>query len=75
VLKLRYLKVGVLRNPATSIPGPPSGTARPSLPACACAGSWQVAQDCRPEADRLGSKNIFLPSAAAGESEGAVDAA
>jgi hypothetical protein len=31
------------------------------------AGTWQVAHDCRPEADKLVSKNSALPATAAGE--------
>jgi len=52
---------------------PPAGTTTSGLPvACACAGSWQVAHDICPDADRLASLKIFSPSAAAGLSaEGA----
>src|SRR5258708_4343949 len=50
---------------------PPRGTANPwsvaGSPAKARAGTWQVPQDCRPEADKLASKNSALPATAAGE--------
>jgi hypothetical protein len=35
------------------------------------AWTWQVAHDCRPEADKLASKNSAFPATAAGDAAGA----
>lgn len=59
---------GVLRLPCRSPFGPPNSAAKLLAGECACAGSWQLAHDWRPDADSDGSAKIFSPSAASGES-------
>ena len=55
---------GGLRKPATvsGNDAPPKATAVVKGEACPMLGSWQVAQDMAPEADKLGSEKINCPS-------------
>src|SRR5689334_1381322 len=59
---------GVLRLPCKSPFGPPSCTASALAGECTNAGSWQLAHDCRPDADSVVSAKIFSPSTAWSES-------
>lgn len=72
---------GVLRKPVSFMVGPPSGTGEPwsgpagvGSEAKAKAATWQVAQDCCPDTDRVLSLKIFSPSCAAADNAGGVGA-
>ncbi len=58
----KYLSDGTARVPLCRMSLPPSWTARGFGGPKASAGLWQDAQDKLPDAERLGSKNIFWPS-------------
>ena len=63
-----YRREGTARVPASCNVGPPNWTGNSLGGPYACAGSWQVAHDIRPEAESDGSKNRTLPTLAAGPS-------
>ena len=58
---------GALRIPCSSPFGPPSCAASALAGEWPRAASWQLAHDCRPEAESDGSWKIFSPTAAAAE--------
>ena len=69
-----YFSDGVERKPDRFIAGPPSGTGRPWSGPLAVGSAlnakpltWQLAQDCWPEADSAVSPKIFWPSCAAAD--------
>jgi hypothetical protein len=60
-VRLMYCNEGTARKPGTPRFGPPNCTDRSLLCACANFGSWQVAQDIAPDADKLASLKSFSP--------------